>query len=259
MDVCPNCQRKLISHASSKCNWCGCVMTDPAYLAQAEANRGAYRREQAMHDAQALSFFQTNLNNLVAPLGITGLSRMNPFARRRIMEETAAAVAAQAAAQAAAQTAAQRDAAARALPPQAPGTWSALGSYPTPAYNAPPYGEAPSQSLQDVADQQAAQTWGGQPGYANYGGGAPPPPTWGTPVTSQPQDWAPAAPIDNGYAGLQPAPSPSAHPTVPQPPSHWSMTPEPIDTDWQQEPEQPNDQSITQGRGATDRFHHLEL
>jgi hypothetical protein len=52
---CPKCRRRLLSHASAKCNWCGAEIVDADYQAQAQADREAYFVHQAQHDAQSLA------------------------------------------------------------------------------------------------------------------------------------------------------------------------------------------------------------
>ncbi len=60
MDVCPKCGRKLLSHSSKRCNWCGEELSDPDYVRQAEANRAAYflhdRLEAAAEAARVGAF-----------------------------------------------------------------------------------------------------------------------------------------------------------------------------------------------------------
>jgi hypothetical protein len=71
MVTCPHCGRRLISHASAKCNWCGELIQDAAYQSQAEANRASYYAEEAVHDAQSLSFYQnamTPFPTIIDPL-----------------------------------------------------------------------------------------------------------------------------------------------------------------------------------------------
>ena len=53
MDTCPHCHRRLLSHISIRCNWCGVEIGDPAYLAQAEVERAAARAEDALHSLQS--------------------------------------------------------------------------------------------------------------------------------------------------------------------------------------------------------------
>lgn len=53
MDTCPHCHRRLLSHISIRCNWCGAEIEDPAYLAQAEVERAAARAEDALHSLQS--------------------------------------------------------------------------------------------------------------------------------------------------------------------------------------------------------------
>lgn len=67
METCPNCHRKLISHASARCNWCGQVIEDPQYQAEATANREVFLTEQALHDAQRLAW-QRNIPGM-GPFG----------------------------------------------------------------------------------------------------------------------------------------------------------------------------------------------
>ena len=56
MHTCPKCQKRLISHASARCNWCGQVIDDPDYQAKAAANRDIYRAQQQMHDLRMLAW-----------------------------------------------------------------------------------------------------------------------------------------------------------------------------------------------------------
>ncbi|MGO8670037.1 MAG: hypothetical protein ACLQVD_01510 [Capsulimonadaceae bacterium] len=39
MDNCPKCNRKLLSHTSKRCNWCGSEIADRAYQMEAEIKR----------------------------------------------------------------------------------------------------------------------------------------------------------------------------------------------------------------------------
>ena len=55
MDDCPHCQRKLLSKASARCNWCGEVIEDASYQQTALAEREAYHRHEAERDALTLS------------------------------------------------------------------------------------------------------------------------------------------------------------------------------------------------------------
>ena len=59
MDTCPHCHRRLLSHISVRCNWCGTEITDPAYLAQAEVERATSRAEDALHSLQSLTVSPT--------------------------------------------------------------------------------------------------------------------------------------------------------------------------------------------------------
>lgn len=79
MNTCPHCGRKLLSHISAKCNWCGAEIEDAAYLAQAEVERAALETERAQHDRQAMGFSAT-----IDSLGLlTGLS--SPVLERQIV------------------------------------------------------------------------------------------------------------------------------------------------------------------------------
>jgi len=60
MDVCAHCGRKLLSHISARCNWCGGEIDDPEYQAQAEASRAAFLAELALHDLNALHIVGCN-------------------------------------------------------------------------------------------------------------------------------------------------------------------------------------------------------
>lgn len=79
MKNCPHCGRKLLSHISANCNWCGAEIEDPGYQAQAEVERAALEAEQARHDRQTLDF-----GGIVDSLGLlTGLSR--PVLEKRVV------------------------------------------------------------------------------------------------------------------------------------------------------------------------------
>lgn len=56
MELCPKCHRKLLSHASANCNWCGCKIDDPEYQQAADQSREAFfyrdRLEQAAEIAR---------------------------------------------------------------------------------------------------------------------------------------------------------------------------------------------------------------
>ncbi len=55
MTQCPHCQKRLLSQASARCNWCGALIDDPAYQAQAQQERDAFFAHAAAHDAQSLA------------------------------------------------------------------------------------------------------------------------------------------------------------------------------------------------------------
>jgi len=55
MDACPHCQRKLLSKASSRCNWCGEVIEDASYQQSAQVEREAFYRHEAERDAITLA------------------------------------------------------------------------------------------------------------------------------------------------------------------------------------------------------------
>lgn len=55
MDECPHCQRRLLSKASARCNWCGKVIEDASYQQAAQTEREAYYRHEAERDALALA------------------------------------------------------------------------------------------------------------------------------------------------------------------------------------------------------------
>ena len=79
MNTCPHCGRKLLSHISAKCNWCGAEIEDAAYLAQAEVERAALETENARHNRQAAGF-----SAIVDSLGLfPGLS--SPVLDRKIV------------------------------------------------------------------------------------------------------------------------------------------------------------------------------
>lgn len=55
MNECPHCGRRLLSKASSCCNWCGKEIESADYQVQAQAEREAFFAHQAQHDAQSLA------------------------------------------------------------------------------------------------------------------------------------------------------------------------------------------------------------
>ncbi len=56
LDTCPYCHRRLVSHASLRCNWCGEEIKDPEYQANAKVEREIFQVDQAMHDAASRRF-----------------------------------------------------------------------------------------------------------------------------------------------------------------------------------------------------------
>jgi len=107
MNTCPQCNRKLISHISPRCNWCGHEIADPAYQAQAEVDRAAFFAQQALHEAQSLAFMEgTMLPGLRG--NAAQIAGMTPFPQRRPRGMSEEAFARAAAAQALAQQADQR-------------------------------------------------------------------------------------------------------------------------------------------------------
>ena len=58
MNVCPECGRKLLSHISASCNWCGVEIRDADYLARADVERAALQAEQAQHNWQSFTIMQ---------------------------------------------------------------------------------------------------------------------------------------------------------------------------------------------------------
>jgi hypothetical protein len=76
IDVCPSCKRKLISHASARCNWCGYEIIDSKYQAQAEAERQALYAERAMHDAQSLARYDNIMNPIIDPWGMNAAGQI---------------------------------------------------------------------------------------------------------------------------------------------------------------------------------------
>jgi len=60
MDVCPQCHRKLLTHASLKCSWCGAEITDPTYQAEAMREREAFD----FHDEQRIALEESRIANL---------------------------------------------------------------------------------------------------------------------------------------------------------------------------------------------------
>ncbi len=67
MSVCPACGRKLLSHISASCNWCGVEIHDAAYLARADVERAALQVEQAQHTWQSFTIMQGTALGFVPP------------------------------------------------------------------------------------------------------------------------------------------------------------------------------------------------
>lgn len=94
MDICPNCKRKLLSHASAKCNWCGCEINDEGYQQQAAQERAAFRIHEAERDAIEAARTAAMLPNILPGLGqpLTALGALgNSWQRGRQMEAMARA------------------------------------------------------------------------------------------------------------------------------------------------------------------------
>lgn len=89
MDTCPNCHRKLISHTSPKCNWCGHEINDPTYQAAANVNREAFFVEQAVHDAESLLMARQTAPYVSDYYGVAGI--VNVFGRRQLAADHRAA------------------------------------------------------------------------------------------------------------------------------------------------------------------------
>ena len=70
MNICPHCHRRLLTHTSAACNWCGQEIGDAAYQQQADAERQAFFAHQAQRDAQSLANARVaNVGNFIDPLG----------------------------------------------------------------------------------------------------------------------------------------------------------------------------------------------
>jgi hypothetical protein len=102
MDNCPNCQRKLISHTSARCNWCGHEINDPDYQAQARVQRELFFAQQAAHDAQSLIWSQQNIANGADSFGIMPVNGYLGDVQRRAQMASARRAAVDAAVQQAA-------------------------------------------------------------------------------------------------------------------------------------------------------------
>lgn len=77
MNQCPYCHRRLISHISPRCNWCGQEINDAEYQAKADADREVFFAQQALHEAQSLMRAETLLVNNGDPFfALTGRPRM---------------------------------------------------------------------------------------------------------------------------------------------------------------------------------------
>jgi hypothetical protein len=75
MNQCPYCHRRLISHISPRCNWCGQEINDAEYQAKADADRELFFAQQALHEAQSLMRAETMLINANDPLSLPGQRR----------------------------------------------------------------------------------------------------------------------------------------------------------------------------------------
>jgi len=69
MNNCPHCHRRLISHISPRCNWCGKEIEDAAYQAKADTERAAFFAQQAIHDTQSLVRTEAMLTTGLDPFG----------------------------------------------------------------------------------------------------------------------------------------------------------------------------------------------
>jgi hypothetical protein len=79
MDFCPRCQRKLITHASPKCNWCGEEIEDAAYQQLAQTARDEFFNEQAQHDAISQARIQNiNVFSIDPQLNSVTYAALNP-------------------------------------------------------------------------------------------------------------------------------------------------------------------------------------
>jgi hypothetical protein len=87
MENCPNCHRKLVSHASAKCNWCGATIDDPAYQSAASASRDAYFAEETAHDEASVANFV-----LMGNANPAGLHYIMAMSRLRQNQQSHAAV-----------------------------------------------------------------------------------------------------------------------------------------------------------------------
>src|SRR5690242_18263148 len=68
VNVCPHCQRKLLTHTSAKCNWCGEPIPDAAYQQAAEVERATYFAHQAQRDAPGLANIEAISTGAYDPL-----------------------------------------------------------------------------------------------------------------------------------------------------------------------------------------------
>ncbi|MGO8670039.1 MAG: hypothetical protein ACLQVD_01520 [Capsulimonadaceae bacterium] len=55
MEKCPKCNRKLISHSSPTCNWCGEPIIDAEYMLTSHSNRRAALEAETEHHAAMLA------------------------------------------------------------------------------------------------------------------------------------------------------------------------------------------------------------
>lgn len=149
MNNCPHCHRRLISHISPRCNWCGKEIEDAAYQANADTERAAFFAQQAIHDAQSLVRTEAMLTTGLDPFGPGPLFGILAGQRRPsvLSRPSRRQMAAQEAALAAIQLEAQNNA-----PPQ-----PTFGSALTPPPPAPAPAPAADQAALDAAFEAAQQ------------------------------------------------------------------------------------------------------
>lgn len=51
MDICPYCNKKLLSQSSKYCNWCSRLIEDPAYQEEAEIKRDIQLTQSQLYHA----------------------------------------------------------------------------------------------------------------------------------------------------------------------------------------------------------------
>lgn len=86
MDTCPQCNRKLLSHASMRCNWCGAEINDEGYQQKAAQERAIYRAHESYRDAiESARAVNSSFTSVIwgSPLGAVSSLSANWAGRKR--------------------------------------------------------------------------------------------------------------------------------------------------------------------------------